>query len=292
MRTYLECIPCFFKQSLETSRILGIKEELQKKILDEIGRHLSDFSLTASPPEMGKIIHNVIKKYTGTSDPFKEVKKRSNEMVLGVYNNLKEKIESSSDSLLTAVEFSIAGNIIDFGVRRDINIEKEINKILEFEKQSMKRGIFDYECFKKSLEESASVLFIGDNAGEIVLDKILIEEIKRRWKEKEIIYAVRDVPIINDATLEDAFQCGMDKVCKVISSGSDAPGTILSLCSKQFLNIFKNADMVISKGQGNFESLSDEKRPIFFLLMVKCDIVARDIGVKKGDIVLFYNRKK
>ncbi|MCD6408018.1 DUF89 family protein, partial [bacterium] len=130
MRTYLECIPCFFKQSLETSRILGIKEELQKKILDEIGKHLSDFSLTASPPEMGKIIHNVIKKFTRNSDPFKDIKKRSNKMVLEVYNNLKEKIESSSDPLLTAVEFSIAGNIIDFGVGDDFDLPSEIQRVL------------------------------------------------------------------------------------------------------------------------------------------------------------------
>ena len=119
---------------------------------------------------------------------------------------------------------------------------------------------------------------------------VLIEKIKGLYKDKRIIYAVKEKPIINDALMEDAYRCGIDRMAEVVSSGLDTPGTVLSLCSKKFLKIYKDADMIISKGQGNFEALSEQKRPIFFLFMAKCPVVAKHVGCNLGDIILLYNR--
>jgi len=137
---------------------------------------------------------------------------------------------------------------------------------------------------KQALDSTESILYLGDNAGEIVFDKLLIEEMG-----KNIVYVVRNKPIINDALIEDARDCGIDKIARVISSGSDAPGTVLNLCSREFLEIYHKAPLIISKGQGNFEALSEEKAPIFYLLKVKCPVIAKDIGCKVNDLILKSN---
>ena len=177
---------------------------------------------------------------------------------------------------MTAIRIAIAGNIIDFGANWDFDIENETYKVLE-----MNFAVCDYNGFKNKLDKAPKILYIGDNAGECVFDRILIEEIK-----KPVTYVVRGVPIINDATYEDAVQAGIDGVATILSSGTDAPGTILETCSPEFKEVYKNSEFIISKGQGNYEALSKEKRPIFFLLKTKCNVVADDIGVDNGDIVL------
>lgn len=134
------------------------------------------------------------------------------------------------------------------------------------------------------MREAKTVLYLADNAGEIVFDRVFIEEF---CDNRKVIFAVRDKPAINDALMEDAIFCGIDKVAQVVSSGIDAPGTILKYCLDEFLKIFRQADLIISKGQGNFESLSQEKKPIFFLFMVKCPVIAKEIGCKMEDMVLF-----
>ena len=170
-------------------------------------------------------------------------------------------------------------------------MEKEINKILQDEDIAIKKeknSRFKYGKFKDELEKSQTIVYLGDNAGETVFDRILIEEIKRVDKNKKIYYAVKEKPIINDALLEDAIVSGIDHSAEIISSGSDAPGTILAICSKEFLSIYKHADMIISKGQGNFEALSCPGRPVFYLFMAKCPVIAKEAGCDMGDIILRY----
>ena len=142
--------------------------------------------------------------------------------------------------------------------------------------------------FKEALRKSHFILYLADNAGEVVFDKVLIEEIKSLYPDKEIIYAVREKPIINDALISDAYFCGIDKVAQVISSGCDAPGTVLSLCSQDFLKVYKKADMIISKGQGNFEALWGKRDRIFFLFMAKCPVVAKEVGSRVGEKILLF----
>jgi hypothetical protein len=244
---------------------------------------------------MGKVIYGLVQKVTKEGDPYLGIKEKSNKLALSVYDKLKKKVGRSHDKLLMAVELAIAGNIIDYGVKNSLNVDMELKRILDDEDKAIKeegKTTFNYKNFKRALTNAKSILYLADNAGEVIFDRILIEEIKNADKDKIITYAVKERPVINDAFTEDAFSCGIDRVAKVISSGSDAPGTILSLCSKRFLNIYKRADMVISKGQGNFEALSTTKRQIFFLFIAKCPVIAEDVGCKVGDVILLYHKGK
>ncbi len=294
MRTYLDCIPCFFKQALEAARMAGAGKKVQKKVLNELAGILPDFSLASSPPEIGRVIYGLVKRITKKDDPYAEIKKKSNKLALNIYDKLKKKVSHSDDRLLMAVELAIAGNIIDYGVKNSLNIDAEMARILDEEDKAIKKenkSIFDYERFRSALKRAKTILYLADNAGETVFDRILIEEIKRADRDKRIVYAVKEKPVINDALAEDAYVCGIDKLAEVVSSGSDAPGTILSLCSREFLAMYRKADMVISKGQGNFEALSGAKRQIFFLFMAKCPVIAKDVGCKLGEVILSLNRK-
>ncbi|MDI6786687.1 MAG: ARMT1-like domain-containing protein [bacterium] len=284
MKTSLDCIPCFFRQALEAARIAGANESKQKKILEEVCRIIPNISLNVSPPEIGRAVYALIIKETGILDPFKKIKDKSNKFANDLYPILKDKVKNSKDKLLSSIDLAIAGNVIDYGAKNSLNIEEEIEKILKYNPDSFSnnnKSIFDYQKFKEALSKTEKVLYLADNAGEVLFDRILIEEMN-----KEVIYVVKDKPIINDALAEDAYACGLDKCSQIISNGYDAPGTVLNYCSKDFLNIYERSDLIISKGQGNFETLAEENGPIYFLVKVKCPVVAKNIGGKVGDIVL------
>jgi len=293
MKTYLDCIPCLFRQVLEGARIAQASPKQQKQIIDEFARKIPKIPLQASPPEIDRVGYALLKKISHNGDPYQDIKQKSNLCALRLLGKLRNKVNRSKGRLLTALELAIAGNIIDFGVKNNLNVQAEFKKILAEERKSIyKKSIFHYSEFRQTLKNAKNILYLADNAGEVVFDRILVEEIKKDYPDKNIYYAVKAKPIINDALLKDAKICGIDKVTRVISNGTDASGTILALCSKEFKRIYKSADMVISKGQGNFESLSQEKRAIFFLFMVKCPVVAKETGCKMGDVILFYNLKK
>ncbi len=292
MKTYLECIPCFFRQALEAAKITGADEQTQKKILDEVARSIPGFRLSSTPPEMAKTIYDIVKRMTGKPDPYHKLKERATEHTLAIYPDLKQKTATACDALRMAVELAIAGNIIDYGTENFLDLENELGKILQKEQKTIaaeRESVFDYRSFRGALDRARTVLYIGDNVGETVFDRVLMEEIKRIDPAKEILYAVRERPIINDATKEDAIAAGIDRIAEIISSGSEAPGTILPSCSQAFIDLFEQADLVISKGQGNYETLSDERRPVYFMFMAKCPVIATDLGCAMGEIVLVCN---
>jgi len=202
-------------------------------------------------------------------------------MALQYESILSSQIAEMSDSLKAAMMFSAAGNAIDLAP--DHQIKDLYKRYMEI----ISRGFSwdDYELFCKKVAQSKSLLYLGDNAGEIVWDKILIEELLENFN-LDIIYAVRGFPILNDVTLEDAQYVKMTELVTVVSNGSEAPGTLLSRCSEEFIRTYQKSDLILSKGQGNYESLSGEKRPIFFLLTTKCPVIAEDIHCDMGDIVL------
>jgi len=276
MKTYLECIPCFFEQALRAGRIATADEKLLKHLLDELGLMLKNIPLESTPPETGRLIYRMVRNVTGNPDPFRELKRQSTQQALDLYPSLKKIMDESSDSLLTAIRIAIAGNVIDFGASAAFNIDTEIKKALE-----KNFAICDYSAFRSYLARSKQILYIGDNAGETVFDRLLIEQMN-----KPVIYAVRETPVINDATFDDAIQAGIGRVATIVSSGTDAPGAVLSTCSPKFRQLLGQSEFVIAKGQGNFEGLSDESHAVFCLLKVKCKIMADNIGVMKGDIVL------
>jgi len=276
MNTYLDCIPCFLKQALFAARAATKDERKIKQVLDRVARWIPDIPLDSPPPETARLIYSAVREITGVADPFEAYKNSSIEKALSLYAELKSTVDSSEDPLRTAVKMAIAGNVIDLGANPDFDLEEEMRNL--FTKDLPEDH---YESFKHRLENARTILYLGDNAGETVFDRLLIETMR-----KETVYAVRDIPIINDATIEEARKSGIGKVARIVSSGCDAPGTILKRCSQEFLSLFAAADLIISKGQGNFESLSDEEGPIFFLLKVKCPVIARHLGAQTGGIIL------
>ncbi|MEA1979930.1 MAG: ARMT1-like domain-containing protein [candidate division Zixibacteria bacterium] len=276
MKACIDCIPCFFEQAIRAGRMATKDDKLIKEITDQLGLMLSEISLDNSPPEIGQLIYKKVSEISGNSDPYHQLKFDCTKQALELYPTLERMVKKSNDPLLTAIRLAIAGNIIDFGASASFDMPATIDEVMNKD-----FAIFDYELFKDNLKNSSEVLYIGDNAGETVYDKLLIEQLN-----KPVIYAVRDKPVINDATIDDAKQAGIDKIAKIISSGTDAPGAILNTCNEEFMKLLNSNMFVIAKGQGNYEGLSNEHYKIFFLLKVKCKIIADHIGVKKGDIVL------
>jgi hypothetical protein len=249
-----------------------------KEVLDRVGALVATIPLESSPPETGKEVYKTVREVTGVDDPFKRLKDESIDKALGLYPSLEELVTKAKDRLETAVRLAIAGNVIDFGANPDFELERDIEDVLH-----QKPAINHYQAFEDRLVTAEKILYVGDNAGETVFDKILIEAMG-----KAVTFAARERPIINDATTADAIRSGLGEVATVISSGSDAPGTVLEGCSDYFLNLFKEADLIISKGQGNYETLSNEEGPIFYLLKAKCPVIAEDLGVEVGSTVIKY----
>lgn len=280
MKTYLDCLPCFLKQALKTGRIATADRSVIKQLLNEVGKLIEEIPLENTPPQTGALIYNKISELTGNSDPYQQIKAANIAHAMSLYPALKEKVHNSSDQLLTAIRLAVAGNVIDLGVDREFDLVQDIETILD---QEFAR--FDFEQFQQELANCRDIMYIGDNSGEAVFDKILIAELK-----KPVTFVVREKPVINDITFREAEMIGLPAVATVISSGTIAPGTVLELCSQEFIEKFYQSDMVISKGQGNYEGLSAVKRSVFFLLKAKCPVIANNLNVKVDDIVLQYKK--
>lgn len=281
MKIYLDCLPCFMSQALKAARAATDDEEVHRRVLDAVAGMIPGLPLGLTPPEIAQQVYRLTYQIIGDCDPFYKAKVEANQMALELYPRLKKELAASQDPLLTACKLAVAGNSIDFGPGFYLgNVDDIVEAAL-----SSPLTINDYEEFRGSIASSGRVLYLGDNAGEIVFDRLLIEEL-HCVGEVEITFVVRERPIINDATLDDALAVGMDRIARVVSSGSDAPATILSQCSPEILGLYHSADVIIAKGQGNYESLEGEAGNIFFLLMVKCPVVAKLFGANVGDAVL------
>jgi uncharacterized protein with ATP-grasp and redox domains len=278
MKTHLDCVPCFVRQALEASKMATRNRTKQEKALKKVLLELGKTSLKGkTPSDISYKIHHIVKKVTGNKDPYKKLKDEYNRKSLRMYPNLKKKVVGSEDRLRMATKLAIAGNIIDFGPSFNFDLEETIKEVLvkDFD-------IDHFNRFRKALQKSEKIVYLGDNTGEIFFDRILLEELK----DKEITFIVKGGPIINDATIEDAKFAGIDKIAEIRTVSNGDPGMGAGKKSKEFTNFLKSADVVISKGQGNYEALSEVDANIFFLLKVKCPAIAKDIGVKIGGIVV------
>lgn len=233
-----------------------------------------------TPPSMGARIHRISRDVSGNADPYAEIKRRSNELALGLLGDLQREVRRSADPFETAVRYAIAGNIIDFGPTASCS-ESDIHEAIgDCRRAPIDRGAL--ETFRRAAGAARRILYIGDNAGEIVFDRLLVE----RLRGDAVTFAVRGSPVINDATTADAEQSGLTDLVRVIDSGSDVPGIIPEACSPDFRETFHDADLVVAKGQGNYETLSETDRPIVFLFKAKCPVIARDAGCGIGDNVV------
>lgn len=281
MKTYLECVPCFTKQALEAGKMATEDISIREKIMRKVMERTASLSFSKTPAHMGQAIHRIVKEISGNHDPYRQIKQHFNTVAISLYPELKQRLKETPDRFAKAVRLAIAGNIIDFNLKGESD---DIHLFETIEDTLVRDPVINHIAeLKKAIEDASSILYIGDNAGETVFDRILIEELP----QDKVVYVVKSHPIINDATLEDAKFAGLTDIVKVIENGSDAPGTILEDCSDELRVVFDRADLVISKGQGNYETLNEIDKNVFFLLKVKCPVIARDIGCKVGDIIVW-----
>lgn len=279
MKTSLDCIPCFIRQALDAARLVSTDPADHERIVRDVLRWAGEMDLKQPPPVLGQRIHRRLREITGVDDPYRAAKEQQNRMVMGLLPDLKAEIESAEDPLTTAVRLSIAGNVIDMGVNSNLtesDVRQSVHQALSEPFSGEQNG------FRQAIAEAQSILYLADNAGEIVFDRLLIEQLS----PARITLAVRGAPVINDATLADVRAVGLHEIVEVIDNGSDAPGTILDDCSEEFRQRFNTAHLILAKGQGNFETLSDEPGNIYFLFKVKCPVIAAYVGLPVGTHVL------
>jgi uncharacterized protein with ATP-grasp and redox domains len=274
--SYLDCYPCLVRHALEASRQISADPVKQREVLVKVLRLLPGVAADATPVRIAAEVHRLIRETLGVDDPYLAQKKKYNELALSMVPELKRTIERAKDPLEAAVRIAIAGNIIDFGALG----ERFDLKAMVKESQDAPLGLNDFAGLKQNLRRASRIVYVGDNAGEIVFDRLLVEQIQRQF-DPEIHFVVRGRPILNDATLEDAREVGLTDRVTVVASGGDGPGCELDR-SPALRPLFEAADVVISKGQGNYEALSNEPYPIYFLLRIKCRVISRDIDGPKG----------
>jgi uncharacterized protein with ATP-grasp and redox domains len=266
-------------QAFRTAKAATNDKKLIREVLDKVGEEIKYIDLKkCTPPAAAIPIYQIVTDVTGVEDPYKNAKKEHIKEALTLYPLMMKKVEQSKNPLQEAVKIAAIGNAIDLGSRADkINITKEFERI-----ENSRFYLNEFDMFEERVEKEKEILYLADNAGETVFDRPLIELLGKR--NKKIYYAVKEKPIINDATRLDAEFSGIKE--EIISTGSSVAGTILDYCSKEFINFFADATFIIAKGQGNYESLSNNKAPIFFLFKVKCQPIARETGFRVGTMLL------
>jgi len=273
----LRCIDCF-DRSYHALLSRFPLPEAQRTEFTGFFRQLMKNQSGLTSPEIQRELQLKLKEYTGISDPYLEEKHQSNRLALELYQEWKTKVLVSDQPFNLALRLSIAGNIMDYGASQQFDIYKTIDQVL-----AAGFAIDHSERLRKRIREAGHIMYLGDNAGEIVFDKLFIETMMH----PNVYYAVKGGPAINDATMEDALAIGMDTVADVISTGYDVSSTILAKSDSGFRSLYDSADLILSKGQGNFEGLLTERDSrLFFLLMVKCDLIAEKVGVPKGSFVV------
>lgn len=278
-----DCINCYSQQAGKLFKRYAVQDEIAGNIIERFRLLLEDHKHNNySTPEASRLLHRLIREVTGRNDPYKKEKNYYNNLLLGLEKSIGDIIKESGNPFRTALKYALAGNIIDFGPPGDFNVFEALSSALS------KEPVIDHsDLLHDELQKASTVLYLGDNAGEIILDKLFIETIGH----PDLYFAVRGDNIINDVTVSDAEMVGMTKVAKVIPNGYDAPSTIVKQCSPDFRKIYYDADIIISKGQGNLEGLLDEvHKKIFFLLMVKCNVMAEWTGVNEGDVIILFNQ--
>lgn len=283
MKIARECIHCLARQAVEIAEKASNLGNQQEEIIKKSLKELSEMNFEATAPEIAYKMHQHAKQITGIDDPYINLKIQYNEIAENISNKIKADkwLEESDDPFDLACRLAIAGNIIDFSVGLDL----EYSDILKSVDDSIKHNVFGSgsKALKEAVEKSDKIMYLADNSGEIIFDKFLLEQLPK----SKVTYVVKGGPIVNDATMEDAVSTGVIDLVKVIDNGHNAQGTILKECSESFMEAFNSSDLIISKGQANYETISDVKdKKIFFLLRAKCKSVAKNIGCNQMEYVL------
>lgn len=276
MRTYPECNGCVLQQFTAEMNLLNLDLDTQTRMVKEALVYLGEAQDSATAPELSGQLHSMLRDHIGDTDAYAESKINSHQIAMGYQNDLRNLIDKGPDKFEQGIKVSAAGNSVDVIHAREYHLWDEVESSIT---QDLLGGGF--AAFKQKITEAPYLLYLADNVGETVFDKVFIETL-----DIPVIYAVKGGPILNDATLEDAQAAGIDQIAEIVETGSRSPGTILDQCTDEFRKIFDEAPLVLAKGQGNYETLDDHGDKIFFLLRLKCPLISREIGFPHGSLVL------
>jgi uncharacterized protein with ATP-grasp and redox domains len=275
------CIACIINQSVKVANAIDASPTLSHELTSTVELMSKEFSYQKSPPEIASDVYEKMANIANKTDLYDEVKELSTQKALSFVPLLKEKISTCQDKLLTATKIAVAGNVIDLAAAVDFDLAEELEKIFDTD--------FAYNDFAKlasQLPHAKRVLIIGDNVGEHIFDYMFIETLKELFAHAEYSYMVRGNPIINDVTMKEAKEAGFDTLCNLVDSGVNSPGFLYSRATPHAKEIFDRADLVISKGMGNYECLTpSHRKDICFLLKVKCEVVGKSLDKEVGDII-------
>lgn len=280
MKTSLDCVPCLIRQSIDFLRLCDVVPGVQEQAIRDTLLAIAKMDLSRPPPLLADELQALLRESTGCDDPYREAKQRFNRLATELLPPLAAAVQRSSDPFASAVRLAIAGNVIDLGAKSGLT-EDEVQGAASTALAQPLVGAL--EALRSAAGAAKRILYLADNAGEIVFDRVLIEQLPRG----RVTVAVRGRPVINDATREDAVAAGLPALAEVIDNGSSAPGTVLAKCAPDFRSHFNKADLIIAKGQGNFETLHETSAPIFCLFRVKCAIVARNCGHPLGSHIVW-----
>lgn len=277
-----ECVICILNQMLRVAGHLNLNEEAKDALFAAALTEAASSSFRGlSSPQYAEGIYARIAELTGSPDPYKNLKRQQNDWVMAQSGQIEAMIAEAADPLRLCAELALLGNIIDYG---GMTLFDPASILADA--GNLKLEIDDYELLMNRMSRAKTLLMIGDNAGEAVFDWYWLRQIGRTFPSLRLIYAVRKEPAINDMTLQDAREIGMQDVAELIDSGSSCAGTLPKLASQPFRGLFETADLIVSKGQGNYETLEDSERALFFVFKVKCDVVARYSGLPLGSLII------
>jgi damage-control phosphatase, subfamily I len=286
MKATLDCLECVAKQALRAARIASDDESTQHRILNETLAKIPDMDLNDSPAALSMNAYQLAAQLSGKDDPYAELKASQNALALSLEDRMRERIQSSDEPLVTALHLAAAGNVIDLGIleSHEIDIETVIEEVLH------ERFSVDHtDTLVAALEECNDLLYLLDNAGEIVFDKLLIEELK---KLTTVTAVVKGAPMLNDVVREDADLVGLSDLCEIIDNGGAFIGSPLEQVPQSFLDRMAAADVIIGKGQGNYETIDEYDGNVFLILRAKCEIIAKHMGVNFGQVGLISTRRR
>ena len=289
MKLQPECITCIIAQVKNVTNMFGLSEEKREEAMRETHTYLAGANYEGCTPESMGELWQILLRHVGEKDPYAAIKSLCNQEAMKMLPDTREKIARAGDPFTVALKYAIAGNLIDYGLEHPVSIEEQNAQIDAIANTAF--SIDDSNKLLNAMKDAKTMLYLGDNAGEIVFDKLLVEQIRNRFPQIDLAFVVKGSPVLNDVTHADADEVGMQDVARVIDNGDASPGTVLPRTSEAFQAAFSAVDVILSKGQGNYESLSGvEKEHLFFLFTAKCDTVCAEAGVPKLSIVCMENK--
>jgi damage-control phosphatase, subfamily I len=280
MRTSLECLGCVVNLAVRAARLTSSDPRVQQRILREALIEAAHIEFAAPPVLAGRRVQRLVRRLTGRHDPYRDLKRQSTALALRLVPEIRRRVHGSRMPLEAALAVATAANTLDFGIYAEVEERAVQRVLLKVAGEPIGEGA---AALAAAATTARDILYIGDNAGEIVFDGLVMELLG----PAKVTLAVRGGPILNDATLEDAKAAGLAEMVLVVDTGSDVPGVILDECSDEFRRHFESADLIISKGQGNYETLDEADAPIWFALKIKCPVIARAVGGVEGQSLIW-----